>query len=199
MKYCLHFDPSHCRIWHGLLAERLSANPQVQVFSSRSAPKPHPSHVEKLLSSEAGSLFKEEAHLASPMPVEAFERKAPALSHSEDSDLVIDLVGDGSAPKGKKRVTLLFNGFPSEEVLMTSILASGMPQIAFRDEAGAIVATAEPSGELAKGPARLDGANLCQSHYAFAGMGAKSRALGPAASRAKGRLAFRGPPCQAEG
>lgn len=151
MRYCLHFDPSHCRIWHGLLADRLSANPQAQVFSSRSAPMPHPSHVEKLLSSEAGSLFKGEAHLASPMPVEAFEQKAPAFSHSEDSDLVIDLVGDGSAPKGKKRVTLLFNGFPSEEALMTSILASGMPQIAFRDEAGAIVATAEPSGELAKG------------------------------------------------
>ena len=151
MRYCLHFDPSHCRMWHGRLVERLSANVQAQVFSSRSSASPHPAHVEKLLRSEAHSLFEGKTYLASPMTPEALEEKAPALNSSDEIDLVIDLVGDGSAPQGKKRLTLLFNGFPAEAALITSIMASGIPQIAFIDEEGTLVATADPSGELAKG------------------------------------------------
>ena len=101
--------------------------------------------------SEACHLFGGEEHLASPISEEQLEAVAPPLPAGTEPDLVIDLVGDGSAPTGRRSIGLLFNGYRAERSLITSILATGMPQIALRDANGEIVATADPSPELAKG------------------------------------------------
>ncbi|WP_319411550.1 hypothetical protein [uncultured Cohaesibacter sp.] len=151
MRYCFHFDPSHCRNWIRLLIERLAEDGQGEFFSSQAEAVPHPPHIEKLLNSETGRLFAGKSHLASPMDAALLAQMAPLAKADQDYDLVIDLVGDGSAPNGKASVTLLFNGFASERALITSIMQSGIPQIALRDQDGQIVATAEPSPELAKG------------------------------------------------
>ena len=151
MRYCLYFDPSCSRSWHRLLVERMSKKFQAEAHICRSAAAGQPSRIARLLDFENHYLFKGKPHAASPLPPEMLEAVAPAADRSAEFDLVIDLVGDGNAPRGKTTLTLLFNGFPSEKALIGSIMRGGMPQIALSDQTGTIVATGDPSSELAKG------------------------------------------------
>ena len=151
MKICLYLDPSNCRQWMRTLATRLVETHGVTIAVAVSDPFPFPDHIERLFRFEAGYYHKHKDNGASRLDVRLLEKAHCRADQSEVFDLVVDMVGDRKAPSGKDCVTILYNGHAGDKALCASIIATGMPQIALRSRTGAVVATAEPSGELAAG------------------------------------------------
>ena len=151
MKLCLYIDPDHCRCWHKSLAHRLSSEHRAELSVAWSVPAPHPGHVERLLAFEKNYYHKGAVIGSEPMGRDALEKSVDRYGGSGGFDLVIDLVGDGRAPQAPRSVTLLYNGHPGEAALVSAIMETGLPQIALRDQSGHVVATAQPSAELAVG------------------------------------------------
>ena len=148
MKLCLYVNPANARQWIKSLVDRLTTDHDVKIAVVAASESALPSHVEKLFHFERDRLHKGETTSVNRI---ALEDIAPIQDAAERIDLLVDLVGDGAAPKAARTITILFNGHPGEEALVGSIMGSGIPQIAFRDEKGAITATAQPSSELAVG------------------------------------------------
>ena len=151
MNICFYIDPAHARRWHELLARRLAKEFSANVCAVWSDAKPHPLDVRLLLAYERLVSRMHQRTAAASMSRSELEKAVPVAKAQDSFDLVIDCVGDGRAPVGKEVITLLFNGHPGELALLVSIMRSGMPQVALRDGAGEIVATAQPSAERASG------------------------------------------------
>jgi hypothetical protein len=155
----LYCDPDNCRLWHEMLIERLEQADVAVTGLSFSSPHPLPFVAKLRLGIDRRFFHGKEAAFMQPIAPDqlAGRVKSDAQPGDQIPDLVIDCVGDGNAPAAKKRLTILYNGVAGDEALIASIAHSGLPQIAhsglpqiaFRDETGAIVATAAPSGELA--------------------------------------------------
>lgn len=154
MSICLYLDPASCRRWHWTLLDMVEKEGHGPLAIAFSKPSVMPERIRRHYRAEK-SLFLGNVEIGGdPVDQQDFLAKiSPDIrsvgSLERDFDLVIDLVGDGSGPSGKKTITLLFNGHPGDKALISSILSDGMPQIAFRTSDGEIVATALPSGELA--------------------------------------------------
>ena len=151
MRLCLHLPPASARYWLKALVDRLVRDHGAEISLSWGGGEALPAHVEQLLAFERRHYHKGDHIPAMPLDRADLEPLVTAPTSNEAYDLVLDLSADGSAPTGKTVLTPLFNGHPGETALVSSIMTDGLPQIALRDEQGSIVATAQPSAELAVG------------------------------------------------
>ncbi|PLW75879.1 glucosamine inositolphosphorylceramide transferase family protein [Cohaesibacter celericrescens] len=151
MNICIYIDPSQSRLWHKTLVERLKEDCGVESYITWAEPKPHPDYIETLLAFELRQHHNGAGIGAEPFPAAQLQDVTATVYEDIDYDLTVDLVGDGKAPAAKRSVTILYNGYAGEKALIASIMQSGLPQVAFRDATGDIVATAQPSPELAVG------------------------------------------------
>lgn len=151
MKICFYLDPSHLRFWQTQLADRLATEFKAEISCALSHPNPHPHHIEKLLAFEKKHFHSEDTISSDPITLDYLHDKIPLKERNVSPDLLIDFVGDDKEPKAEKALRVLFNGHVGELSLITSIMDIGLPQVAFRNQCGQIVATAQPSSELAIG------------------------------------------------
>ncbi|WP_316858765.1 hypothetical protein [uncultured Cohaesibacter sp.] len=133
------------------MARDLEEKSGAQVAIRSSIPQPYPTYIERFLTFEEGLYPANKANGATRCDLGDLETEFAQTVSAQRFDLVIDLVGDGHAPDASRHLTILFNGYPGATALLASIMQTGMPQIALRDNEGQIVATAMPSGELAAG------------------------------------------------
>ncbi|WP_319530534.1 hypothetical protein [uncultured Cohaesibacter sp.] len=157
MRLCFYVNPANARLWLEQVGTRLREDLGAEVVVFWSDKRPLPDHVLKLLKHEKRTCHKGTVQLSDPLDTEgtSFDTFDVSISHSARVklafDLVIDLVGNGNVPIGDDVVTVRYDGHPGDEALVGAILKRGMPQIAFTNAEGKLVATARPSGELAVG------------------------------------------------
>ncbi len=149
----LYLAPGALRRWHLTLMDRLASQP-VDLRLAFAQSQPLPSHVEQLMRFERHQVHKTKDHPSAPVDPEQLIARLPEgadQTADQEADLIVDLAGDGQAPDGIKSLTLLYDGYPGEAQMLGAIMAHGLPQIGLRDETGTVIATAEPSAELAAG------------------------------------------------
>ncbi len=119
MRICLYLDPSRILRWHLWIAEALSEIPSYEVFCAFAATRrPFPSIFRLLLQLER-LIYGFSENGATDSVVAALPFLLPGLNG--EIDVVINLSGEERVPAGRRVLTPIFNGVPSEIGVMTAI------------------------------------------------------------------------------